>query len=143
VRKREQLSRGPAQATLLHQQGNCARNASTVLSELSVSASIAIEPRSAEQSFQRRNMKEHRASWILACITILIVDTVLGQAPSAPIVHEPSTSVPQGHREKSGCACRCECPRYGHEWRGRIGLQSGRERFSSHGQWSAAENHVS
>src|SRR5437660_11349245 len=40
-------------------------------------------------------MKEHRASWILACITILTVDTVLGQAPSAPIVHEPSTSLPQ------------------------------------------------
>jgi len=31
----------------------------------------------------------------LACITILTVDTVLGQAPSAPIVHEPSTSLPQ------------------------------------------------
>jgi len=45
-------------------------------------------------------MKEHRASWILACITILIVDTVLGQAPSAPIVHEPSTSVPQAPQGK-------------------------------------------
>ena len=45
-------------------------------------------------------MKEHRASWILACITILTVDTALGQGPSAPIVHEPSTSVPQAPQGK-------------------------------------------
>ena len=41
-------------------------------------------------------MKEHRVSWILACIAALTAAMpMLGQAPSAPIIHEPGTPVPQ------------------------------------------------
>ena len=41
-------------------------------------------------------MKEHRVSWILACIAVLTAAMpMLGQAPSAPIIHEPGTPVPQ------------------------------------------------
>src|SRR5207249_4002949 len=46
-------------------------------------------------------MKEHRVSWILACIAVLTAAMpMLGQAPSAPIIHEPGTPVPQAPEER-------------------------------------------
>lgn len=42
-------------------------------------------------------MKEHRVSWILACIAVLTAAMpMLGQAPYAPIIREPRTLVTQG-----------------------------------------------
>jgi VWFA-related protein len=41
-------------------------------------------------------MKQHRVSWILACIAMLTAAApMLGQAPSAPIIRDPRAQVPQ------------------------------------------------